>query len=99
LIQTLRDHGLPEPVTQFRVLDEFGDFVADTDAALPQWRVTIEYQSIQEHSDEFQLARDDRRRNKIIAAGYFPLAARFDDLKSGGRVLVDEIRRTARRAS
>ncbi len=99
LIQVLRAHGLPEPVTQFQVLDEYGNFVADTDAALPQWRITIEYQSKQEHSDEFQVAKDDRRRNKIIAAGYLPLAARADDLKRGGHELVDEIRRTIRRSA
>jgi very-short-patch-repair endonuclease len=97
LIQVLRAHGLPEPVPQFQVLDEFGNFVAQTDAGLPQWKITIEYQSKQEHSDEFQVARDDRRRNQIIAAGYEPLAARYDDLRNGGHVLVDEILRTARR--
>ncbi len=99
LIQILREHGLPEPVTQFQVLDEYGDFVADTDAALPEWKITIEYQSNQEHLDEFQAAKDDRRRNKIIAAGYLPLAARYDDLKRGGHELVDEIRRTIVRRS
>jgi hypothetical protein len=99
LIQVLRSHGLPEPVTQFVVLDEFGNFVARTDAGIPQWSITIEYQSWQEHSDEFQIAADDRRRNQIIAAGYRPLHARYDDLKNGGHQLVDEIRRTARRSA
>jgi hypothetical protein len=70
LLQILRRHGLPEPVLQFTVVDEFGNFVARTDAAIPQWRITIEYQSMQEHSDEFQSARDDHRRNKIIRAGF-----------------------------
>ena len=60
----MRAHGLPEPVLQFEVLDENGSFVARADAALPQWRVTIEYQSMQEHLDEFQVAADDRRRNQ-----------------------------------
>jgi predicted transcriptional regulator of viral defense system len=97
LIQVLREHGLPEPVPQFTVLDQQGNFVARTDAAIPEWRVIVEYQSNQEHLDEFQVARDDRRRNKIIAAGYFPLAARLEDLRNGGQILVDEILRTARR--
>jgi hypothetical protein len=96
LTQCLREHGISGLVTQFVVLDEFGNFVAQTDGALPQWRITIEYQSMQEHLDEFQAANDDRRRNRITAAGYRPLHARFNDLKSGGHELVDEIRRTAR---
>ena len=91
LLQVLRNAGLPELVTQFRVLDQYGNFVADADAALPQWRITIEYQSKQEHLDEFQALRDDRRRNAVIAAGYLPLVARFEDLRSGGHRLVDEI--------
>jgi hypothetical protein len=43
--------------------------------------------------------RDDRRRNAIIAAGYFPLAARLEGLRSGGQRLVADIRRIARRAA
>jgi hypothetical protein len=86
-------------VTQFQVLDEYGNLVATADAALPQWKITIEYQSTQEHSDEFQVARDDVRRNEVLAAGYFPIAARIDDLRSGGHRLVDQILRTARRAA
>jgi hypothetical protein len=91
LIQVLRDAGLPEPVTQFRVLDQYGNFVADADAGLPQWRITIEYQSKQEHLDEFQTFKDDRRRNAVIAAGYLPLVARWEDLRTGGHRLVDDI--------
>jgi very-short-patch-repair endonuclease len=97
LVQALRRHGLPDPVTQFEVRDEFGNVVAQADAAYPQWRVTIEYDSRQEHSDEFQLARDARRRNEVIAAGYLVLSARHDDLRTGGAALADQILRAARR--
>lgn len=97
LVQTLRAHGLPEPVTQFEILDDRGQLVARADAALPQWRITVEYQSNQEHLDEFQVARDDRRRNRVIAAGYFPLCARADDLRRGGDELAAEIRAVMRR--
>jgi hypothetical protein len=97
LIQVLRDHDLPEPTTQFEVYDEHGSFVARTDAALPGWRITFEYQSKQEHSNEFQLLQDDRRRNAIIAVGYYPLAARYEDLRTGGERLVAEVRRLMRR--
>jgi hypothetical protein len=79
-------------VTQFVVRDKYGVFVARTDAALPNMRVTVEYQSKQEHLDEFQSLSDDRRRNAIMAAGYFPLAARVEDLRAGGALLVRQIR-------
>jgi hypothetical protein len=97
LVQILRDNGLPELVTQFVVLDQFGNFVAQTDGALPRWKITIEYQSMQEHTTEFQLLQDDRRRNAIIAAGYLPLGARREDLRTGGKHLVEQIRQIARR--
>jgi very-short-patch-repair endonuclease len=97
LVQALRAHGLPEPITQFDVLDEFGNVVATTDIGIPQWKVVVEYDSMQEHTDEFQLAQDARRRNQIVAAGYLPLSARVDDLRTGGRQLVQEILRAARK--
>jgi hypothetical protein len=97
LVQTMRNHDLPELVLQYEVLDQNGIFVARIDAALPQWKITIEYQSMQEHLDEFQIAKDDRRCNRIVAAGYRPLVARIGDLRSGGHDLAEEIRRVARR--
>jgi len=96
VLQILRDHGLPEPVAQFDVLDRFGNLIATTDLGIPPWKVVIEYQSDQEHSDEFQIARDDRRRNKIIGTGYKPIMARKNDVWSGGRELVEEILEAAR---
>jgi len=99
LLQMLRTHGFPEPVLQFVVLDQIGQFVARADAALPLWKITIEYQSNQEHLDEFQVAADDRRRNRVLAAGYFPLVARRDDLRSGGHELAEQIRTIARRSA
>jgi hypothetical protein len=94
LIQVLRDQDCPDVVTQFSVLDRHGAFVARVDAALPEWRIAIEYDSKQEHSDEFQIARDGRRRNRIIAAGYASLVARHGDLLTGGHELYDEITET-----
>lgn len=79
----LRELGLPQPVTQFVVTDQYGRFVARTDLGWPEQRVTLEYDSKQEHSDEFQLQEDARRRNAIIAAGYLPLTARHRDVMNG----------------
>jgi very-short-patch-repair endonuclease len=91
LIQILRARGCPAVVPQFDVRDRHGGFVARVDAALPDWQITIEYDSKQEHSDEFQIERDARRRNRIISAGYAPLVARHGDLLTGGRELYSEI--------
>ena len=97
LLQVLRRSGLPEPATQFDVFDLAGRFVARTDAAYPAARIAIEYDSKQEHSDEFQVARDARRRNQLQAAGFSVLSVRHADLKGGGDEICEQISAIMRR--
>jgi very-short-patch-repair endonuclease len=92
LLQVLRRNGLPEPVLQHEVFDESARFVARVDAAYPSFRILIEYDSMQEHSDEWALTRDASRRNRLLALGYQPLTARHRDLKTGGHDLTASIR-------
>ena len=99
LLQTLRDHELPEPTVQFDVCEPDGRLVARTDAAYPFARIAIEYDSKQEHSDEFQLARDAKRRNALQAAGFVVLSARHRDLAAGGTEICAQISRILRRNS
>ena len=97
LLQALRAHGLPKPVLQFEVRDGAGSFVGRVDAAYPEALLVVEYDSIQEHSDEFQLARDARRRNAITAAGFMTLTARNSDLRNGGTRLCNQVAAILRR--
>jgi very-short-patch-repair endonuclease len=99
LLQALRRSGLPEPVIQHEVVDRAGCFVARADAAYPDSYIAIEYDSKQEHSDEFQIASDARRRNRMQAAGYAVLSARHADLKAGGTELCDQIAAMMRRTA
>jgi hypothetical protein len=99
LLQVLRRNGLPEPVLQYEVYDPAGHFVARVDAAYPQWGALIEYDSMQEHSDEWSLARDASRRNRLLGLGYTPLTARHRDLRNGGGELCEAIRACVRRRS
>jgi hypothetical protein len=98
LVQVLRRAGLPDPVLQHEIYDTSGRFVARVDAALPPWRIVIEYDSMQEHSDEWALARDASRRNRLLALGHQPLSARSRDLKDGGEELCTAIRACMRRS-
>ena len=99
LLQALRDHALPRPVLQFEIRDMRGAFVARVDGAYPDKLLALEYDSKQEHSDEFQLARDARRRNALAALGYRTLSARHVDLKTGGGELCRQIRTILRTSS
>jgi len=58
---------------------------------IPAMRIAIEYDSKQEHSDEFQIARDAKRRNALQAIGYVVLSARHRELVTGGHQLCDHI--------
>jgi len=99
LLQALRAHSLPEPVLQHAVHDARGSFVARPDASYPGHRIAIEYDSKQEHSDEFQLARDARRRNALQVLGYVVLSVRHDDLARGGGMACAQIAAIMRRTA
>jgi very-short-patch-repair endonuclease len=99
LLQALRDHHLPEPTVQYAALDARGGLVARADVAFPAHRIVVEYDSMQEHSDEFQLARDARRRNALQALGYSVLSVRHADLAAGGSLICAEISAIIRRTA
>jgi hypothetical protein len=99
LLQMFRHTGIPAPTLQYEIFDSSGRFVARVDAALPEYRIVIEYDSMQEHTDEWALARDATRRNRLLALGYQPFTARHRDLKLGGDELAGAIRACMRRAT
>lgn len=98
LLQVLRAHGLPEPVTQFEIRDG-GRFVARVDAAYPDLRIALEYESFAWHSAREAIVKDNARRNAVVGAGWAPIAVTWADLKSGGQHVCDEILRARHRAA
>ncbi|MCO7218837.1 endonuclease domain-containing protein [Klenkia sp. PcliD-1-E] len=64
----LRRRGLVA-VPQFVVRDGRGGFVARVDLAFPEQRVAVEYDGAW-HAEEGQFARDRRRLNALLAAGW-----------------------------
>jgi predicted transcriptional regulator of viral defense system len=83
LLQILRRSGLPEPVTQYEIR-RADRFVARSDAAYPQWRIAIEYDSYQHHTGRKAIDHDNDRRNRIVAAGWVLVVATAEDLRAGG---------------
>lgn len=82
LLDLLAGLGLPAPTAQYRVFDHQGFFLGRVDAAYPQHRIAIEYDSDQEHSDPKALASDNARRNRLMAAGWTVISARNSDIQS-----------------
>ncbi|WP_185972500.1 DUF559 domain-containing protein [Georgenia yuyongxinii] len=61
--------GLPRPVTQLRIYNAAGEFVARVDLAWPELKVAVEYDGAH-HDGPEQIARDRARINALRAAGW-----------------------------
>jgi hypothetical protein len=99
LLQVLRSNGLPKPAPQFVINDARGDFVARVDFAIVEWKVALEYESIEWHTGKAALLRDTPRRRRVMGLGWKPIGVTVRDLRNGGFELCAEIRDAARRAS
>jgi hypothetical protein len=95
MLQVLRANGLPEPVPQFVVWHN-GRVVAQVDAAYPEWRIALEYDSYAWHSHRPARIRDNARRNALINIDWAPISVIWEDLESGGHVLCRQVRDRAR---
>ena len=90
LLRVLRDQGLPEPRTQY-VVRHRGRFVARVDAAYPEWRIALEYESFAFHTGKEALVRDSRRRNDLVAVDWLPISVTRPDLTTGGHLVCAQI--------
>ncbi|MGZ4690495.1 MAG: hypothetical protein ACXVKA_02015 [Acidimicrobiia bacterium] len=85
LLQTLRSHGLPEPTPQYEVW-QGSRFLGRVDAAYPDARIAIEYDSDEFHSGRVATRRDRARRHELIAASWLPIDVGPIDLRRGGNL-------------
>ena len=60
--------GLPTPVPQFVVVAG-REFLGEVDLAWPEHRLIVEYEG-EYHFDGLQIAKDDRRYERLVAAGW-----------------------------
>lgn len=72
-------NGLPQPELNFFVLNESGDFVAIVDAAYPEFRVAVEYES-DLHREPDRFRADIRRRERLEDEGWTVVRVTADDL-------------------
>ena len=66
----LVDAGLPQPQTQIKVFDEYGDFVARIDMGYEALRVGVEYDGPQHWTDREQRDRDIDRYSALLDLGW-----------------------------
>jgi REase_MTES_1575 len=77
----LIDAGLPAPQTQFRVCDQYGDFVARIDMGYGDLRVGIEYDGPQHWTDPEQRDRDIDRHTALLDLGWTIIRVSSDLLR------------------
>lgn len=70
---------LPAPVPQYDVLDD-GVWLGRVDLAWPESRLIVEYEG-EYHFDGLQLARDDVRLRRLVAAGWRVIRLAAHDLR------------------
>ena len=99
MLDVIERHGLSAPVPQFDIYDQVGNFVARVDAAYPEARIAIEYQSYQEHAGEDAIVRDSRRRKALRAIDWEMIEATAPELRDGGGPFCAALRAILRAAA
>lgn len=92
LLRVIERAGLPDPVAQQVITDGTGSFVARVDAAYPDLRIALEYDSYLHHGGRSKYVRDLARRNELTALGWQVVHFTTADLTRGGRRLCGTLR-------
>lgn len=99
MLEVIERHGLPAPIPQYEIYDGSGRFVARADAAYPDARVAIEYQSYQEHAGPAPLVRDSKRRKRLRAIDWESIEATAPELRDGGQLFCAALRAALKQAA
>lgn len=73
--------GLPAPLTQYRVCDEYGVEVARVDFCWPSARLVVEADGFAFHSDRAAYQRDRQRGNDLTRLGWRVLRFTWEDVR------------------
>lgn len=92
VIRRISAAGLPKPVTQHRVFDNTGEFVARVDLAWPDERVVREYDSDRWHGPE-RAERDELRLQRLESLGWSVDVIARQDLRPSARAWLNQLRR------
>jgi very-short-patch-repair endonuclease len=91
LKQLLRRNGLPTPQFQYEIWHH-GRFVARVDAAYPEHRIALEYDSYEHHAGKLAIDRDSERRARIQRANWEPIVFTAAAIRSNGGEALETLR-------
>jgi hypothetical protein len=98
LLWLLRQLGFPTPVPQYEVWVH-GQFYGRLDAAYPDQRVGLEYQSYEHHAGKLAVDRDNARRRKFTSINWEVVEVTAEDLRNRGLHLASALRAALRRGA
>ena len=70
IVQLLEANGIPKPKVEYRIVDEAGDLVLQTDLAWPRRKKAWELDGLAFHFGRTDVERDRRKRNRAIGLGW-----------------------------
>jgi hypothetical protein len=97
LLWLLRQLGFPPPVPQYAVRHH-GEFIGRLDAAYPEERIGLEYQSYEHHLGKFALDGDNARRRKFKDIGWDVVEVTPADFHDRGKRLSVALRAALNRS-
>ena len=98
LLRLLRELGFPAPVPQYNVWVH-GRFYGRLDAAYPDQRVGLEYQSYEHHVGKLAVDHDNARRRRFKAIEWDVVEVTGADFRDRGMLLAPALWRSLRRAA
>lgn len=91
LKQLLRRNGLPTPEFQYEIWHN-GRFIARVDAAYPEHRIAIEYDSYEHHTGRRAIDRDNERRARLSRINWETIAFTAAALRNNGGEQLETLR-------
>ena len=70
IVQLLVENGVPKPLIEYRITDDLGALILQTDLAWPSERKAWELDGLKFHSGRLAMERDKRKRNRAKAHGW-----------------------------
>lgn len=70
VVNLLTDNGVPAPVLEYRILDDAGQLIMQTDLAWPRLKKSWELDGLKFHSGRTAMERDKRKRNRAKEHGW-----------------------------
>ncbi|WP_338016584.1 hypothetical protein [Nesterenkonia muleiensis] len=85
--------GFPRAEVNAWIRDEQGKRVVQPDLSIPQYRIAIQYEGWEYHSDPEQMVKDIRRQERTEALGWTEVRITREHMRNGGTGAIAKIRR------